>query len=113
MRPDRLLPPPFLAALFAVLLLRALVPSGFMPGSDGWVQLCSFDGARWVLDADSERSAGHDRCFWDQALSAALVPAGFSGVASAPRPVSVASYAAVPDSRPVRTRPPARAPPFS
>lgn len=73
MHPDRLLPPPLLAALFAVLLLRALVPAGFMPGSDGWVQLCSLDGTRWMLDVDAA-SASHDRCFWDQALSSAVLP---------------------------------------
>ncbi|NKI33813.1 hypothetical protein HFP89_01370 [Wenzhouxiangella sp. XN79A] len=87
-----------LAALLAVLLLRALVPAGFMPGSDGWVQLCSLDGARWVLDADGA-SSSQDRCFWDQALTSAVLPdlarlsidASFPGASPVGRPSAPAA----------------------
>jgi hypothetical protein len=114
MRPSRLLPEPLLAALFAVLLLRALVPAGFMPGSDGWVQLCSLDGARWMLDADAA-AYSHDRCFWDQALSSAVLPETVVTVFEAPFsrvPRTASPSSAVPAIHALW--PPARAsPPFS
>lgn len=114
MRPDRLLPTPLLAALFAVLLLRALVPAGFMPGSDGWVQLCSLDGARWMLDADAAASS-HDRCFWDQALSSAVLPETLATVFEAPfSPVLPAAASSSAVMAIHALWPPARAsPPFS
>lgn len=114
MRPDRLLQQPLFAALFALLLLRALVPSGFMPDGEGWVQLCSFDGPQWVLDGSAGTSTSHDRCFWDQGLSSADVPAVF-GTVAAGLSAAAGSFdpSSVLDTRCAKRRPPVRAPPIS
>jgi hypothetical protein len=102
------------ATLFALLLLRALVPSGFMPDGEGWVQLCSFDGPRWVLDSSEGPSTSHDRCFWDQGLSSTDVPAVFWVVAARPTAAGVSCGASsVLDTRCAKAQPPARGPPIS
>ena len=114
MRPDRLLPQPLFAALFALLLLRALVPSGFMPDGNGWVQLCSLSGPQWVLDDQRGPSTSHDRCFWDQGLSNADVPALPVAVATGFSVPSVSCGASsVLDTRCAKAQPPVRGPPIT
>lgn len=116
----RQLQPQLLAFLALALLLRALVPAGFMPGHGTLLELCTLEGMRTVLVdpqtgelLDDDPPADSPDCPWAAVFVAAVLPQWPQALTSpfAEAPARLVSFG--PRFFHAYVRPPARAPPLS
>jgi hypothetical protein len=111
--------PLLFTALLAALLVRALVPDGFMPAKGELVEFCTMHGARMVFaDPDTgellpgEQQAAQGTCPWSLLLTTLATPSappalhGLKVADAAARGTAISHTV-----RPSLVVPPARAPP--